>query len=118
MKLGFFIIIFNIILSVTHAQTKTYCYTLKDGTVYKLNVFESNDTESKVVYNLYSKDGYLLKTLKGSYIIIDEGVYSTARKIVADFNGSQLKWLIIYDNNGQAQSLQDEVKRTIWDKCY
>ena len=118
MKKGILWLVFQLIIIFSFAQTKSYCYSLSSGELYKLNLYESSEASSKAVYNLYDKNGYLLKSLKGTYSILDEGVYSPARKIIADFNGYQVKWLILYNTEGEAQSIQDEIKNTIWDKCY
>ncbi len=97
---------------------KSYCYTLNNGSKYRLNLFESSDSQSKAVYNFYNENGVLIKSMTGTYNITDEGVYSPVRKIVANFSGNKVKWLILYDTEGKAQSIQDEIKNTIWDKCY
>lgn len=113
-----YLIIFLSFFYLKSFTQKKYCYTTANGRIYKLNLFESDDASSNVIYDFYESDGSLIKRLEGKYSIVDEGVYSTLRKIVAEFEGNIVKWLILYDGNGNASRIQDELKSTIWDRCY
>lgn len=117
MKQLLFLIFAMISFMFSFSQSKSYCYKLSSGELYKINLFESDEKYSKIDYNYYDFNGDLTKSLHGFYNIIDEGVYSQARKIIANFSGSIVKWLILYDISGKAQNIQDEINNTIWDKC-
>jgi hypothetical protein len=119
MKQKLLLIFIGIALNFTlSAQIKKYCYTTNSGK-YVLSLFD--DGSKIAAYQLYSASGSLQKTMSGTWMIRDEGVYGTAYYLTITWTGSnasmpQLKYVAQYDGNGNLQAIIDGSGRT-WNSC-
>jgi hypothetical protein len=100
------------------AQIKKYCSYTTSGK-YVVSLFD--DGSKIAAYQLYSPSGTLQKTMSGTWIIRDEGVYGTAYYLTITWTGSnasmpQLKYVAQYDGNGNLQAIIDGSGRT-WTSC-
>jgi hypothetical protein len=86
-------------------------------------VISLNDDDSKLVkfqlYDIYT--GELKKTIKGTWMLRDEGIYGPAPTLTISWTGvntgiQDLKFTAIYSGNGKLQSLMDYENR-IWNSC-
>lgn len=110
-----------------HFTTKTmlspfndrkYCYTTYSGK-YEISLTEGDSR--KATYKLYNKYGDLQKTMQGTWVIRDEGVYGPAYMLTISWTGlnvnmPSLKFVCQYDANGRLQGIIDSQNRT-WNQC-
>jgi hypothetical protein len=98
---------------------KKYCYTTYAGK-YEVTLFD--DGSKKALYKLYSLSGDLQKTMQGTWLIRDEGVYGPAYMLTLTWTGLNsnmpaLKFVCQYDGGGRLQGIIDGQSR-VWDRCY
>jgi hypothetical protein len=80
------------------------------------------DDGSKIAaYQLYSTSGSLQKTMSGTWLIRDEGLYGPANYLTISWTGAnsnlpQLKFVAQFDGNGNLQAIIDSSGRT-WNSC-
>lgn len=100
------------------ANTKKYCFTTSVG---KYEIALSEDENKKCIYKLYNPYGELQKTMQGTWVIRDEGVYGPAYMLTISWTGLNvnmpaLKFVCQYDGDGKLQGIIDSQSRT-WNKC-
>jgi len=103
----------------TTEEYKKYCYTTYAGK-YEITLYD-NGTK-KVLYKLYNNAGNLQKTMQGTWVIRDEGVYGPAYMLTLSWTGPNenmpaLKFVCQYNGNRELQGIIDGQNR-IWDRCY
>jgi hypothetical protein len=119
MKKLLLLLLFNLFFIYNgQSQVKKFCYSLNTGK-YVLSLHE-NDTK-KVSYDLYTLSGSLQKTMQGTWMLRDEGVYGPAYVLTISWTGlnanmPSLKYNVQYDGNGNMQSISDVTGRT-WYPC-
>ena len=119
MKIHLLLSIFALLLVFkSNAQTKKYCYSLTSGK-YVLSLYD--DGSKKVSYDLYSPSGTLQKTMQGTWILRDEGVYGPSYVLTISWTGpnanlQNLKYNVQNDGYGNLQALIDGTGR-IWNSC-
>lgn len=99
-------------------QIKKYCYSNNTGE-YAMSLYD--DGSKKAVYQLFSTNGNLKKTMVGEWMMLDEGLYGTAYMITITWTGANsglqdLKFVAQFDGNGKLQGIIDSQSRT-WDYC-
>lgn len=95
-----------------------FCYSTYTGK-YELTLYD--DGSKKVEYKLYSSNGRLEKTVQGTWMIRDEGIYGTAYMLTITWTGANssladTKYVCQYDGYGNLQNLNDMQNRA-WYSC-
>jgi uncharacterized protein (TIGR02145 family) len=98
----------------SYAQNRSFCAYDNAGSQYELNLIEGQGT---LTYKKYTSSRILLQTLYGTWNMVDEGVYGQAYKVVASINNSIVKWIVVHDDVGKIQQLQDESAGRVWSFC-
>lgn len=97
---------------------RKYCYNTYNGK-YEISLTEGDSR--KATYKLYNSYGDLQKTMQGTWVIRDEGVYGPAYMLTISWTGlnsnmPSLKFVCQYDGNGRLQGIIDSQNRT-WNQC-
>lgn len=114
MEVGFL----NSVNNPTQDNVKKYCYRTSAGK-FEIALFEGE--ERRATYKLYNMYGDLQKTMQGTWVIRDEGVYGPAYMLTLNWTGLNvnmpaLKFVCQYDGNGRLQGLIDGQNRS-WSSC-
>jgi hypothetical protein len=118
MQKGLYFIIFLLISTGCWAQGYKFCYrTYSNQYEIKIN----QDSKRTAYFNLYDREGNLVKTTNGTWELQDLGLYGSATYLVYKFGGANssmpdMKLLLIRDGYGKPQELRDSEDRT-WDLC-
>lgn len=97
---------------------RNYCYNTYNG---KYEIFLTEGDSRKAIYKFYNAYGDLQKTMQGTWVIRDEGVYGPAYILTISWTGlnanmPSLKFVCQYDGNGRLQGIIDSQNRT-WNQC-
>ncbi len=112
----------------TKYNTTKFCFsnssqsqsvTLFDKTYH--SQFETGLEEQPATVVIKTSNG-VQKTIQGTWIIRSEGVYGPADFLTITFTGAnsqlgKLKFLVLRDNNGNTQTLQEITRKLNYEKC-
>lgn len=106
------------IKSLSSINDRKYCYNTYSGK-YEISITEGDGR--KATYKLYNSYGELQKTMQGTWVIRDEGVYGPAYVLTISWTGlnanmPSLRFVCQYDGNGRLQGIIDSQNRT-WNQC-